>query len=110
KGLELYRILAEGLEEGKLSARFPHRATERLAAYIALETPLLQERSTMKPVDAFERDCRAVVRSEFTNILNQQTLLKGADKEAFTNAVATGLEAHLNKLDSQFERQLAENK
>jgi CRISPR-associated protein Cmr2 len=69
-GLELYRQLAEALEAGQLSAKFPHRFAELLEPYLTEATPLLQEMHAITPTDGFP--VAKVVREEFTHCLSRQ--------------------------------------
>jgi len=69
-GLQLYRILAEALDSGKLSGKFPYRFAELLAAYRTVTTPLIAGTASMKPVSEFKAS--EVILEEFKHVLGRQ--------------------------------------
>jgi len=69
-GLNLYHQLAQGLATEQLSAKFPHRFTELLQAYLTEATPLLEERHAIAATDSFP--VADVIHEEFTHCLSRQ--------------------------------------
>lgn len=101
-GLELYRVIAEALDAGKLSGKFPYRFAELLSPYLTESTPLLTAAGTVQPVTAFRAD--EVIQQEFKHTLDRQ---RGpafpSDMEARERLLAsltTALASYLDNLAS----------
>lgn len=69
-GLQLYRALAEALDAGQLSGKFPYRFTELLSPYLTESTPLVAAAGTAQTVSAF--NAAEVIQQEFTHTLGRQ--------------------------------------
>jgi CRISPR-associated protein Cmr2 len=69
-GLELYHELARALEAEELSAKFPHRLTELLEAYVTDSTPLVAQAKTVQPVAGFPVE--PIICREFEHCLDRQ--------------------------------------
>jgi len=100
RGLELYGAIADALEAGQLSAKFPHRFAELLEAYVTESTPLVTASKTVQPVANFPVD--EVIRREFQHCLDRQRGPK-FPKEA---ALADALHCHLNDALTAYLRSL----
>ena len=69
-GLRLYRALAEALDAGQLSGKFPYRFTELLSPYLTESTPLVAAAGTAQTVSAF--NAAEVIQQEFKHTLGRQ--------------------------------------
>jgi CRISPR-associated protein Cmr2 len=69
-GLEIYRALAEALDAGKISGKFPYRFAELLSPYLTQSTPLVAATGTTQLVSAF--NAAEVIRQEFKHTLDRQ--------------------------------------
>lgn len=66
-GLDLYLAIANGLEKGSLSAKFPHRVCELLVPYLPTQT------GNGHHEDACEFDAAAVIGEEFRFAIGRQS-------------------------------------
>ena len=69
-GLQLYRTLAEALDAGKLSGKFPYRFAELLSPYLTESTALVAAAGTARPISAFS--AAEVIQEEFKHTLGRQ--------------------------------------
>src|ERR1035437_8632199 len=67
-GLELYRALADGLQAGQLSNKFPYRVVELLEPYLTQQTGLAK---TM-PVPGFDAVVHEIIQREFAVACGRQ--------------------------------------
>jgi CRISPR-associated protein Cas10/Cmr2 subtype III-B len=65
-GLDFYRALADALDAEQLSAKFPYRVVELLAAYLTETTPLVRDAKTVQPVPNFPAN--EIIRREFAHV------------------------------------------
>jgi CRISPR-associated protein Cmr2 len=95
-GLELYQKIAELLESGKLSAKFPHRVCQLLEPYRINATRLMQDSKTMQ--DATDFKANEAIRREFAFAISRQS----ASGQANTNEAELMplLDFYLEKLGS----------
>jgi hypothetical protein len=70
-GLALYQKIAELLESGQLSAKFPHRVCQLLEPYRINATGLMKESATMKNASDFE--AHEAIRHEFAFAISRQS-------------------------------------
>jgi len=94
-GLELYRAIADALEAGQLSARFPHRFAELLEAYVTDSTPLIADTKTVQPLTDFPVD--AIIHREFEHCLDRQRGSQFPREKAAANALLTKLHSILDR-------------
>ncbi len=101
-GLGLCRALADALEADQLSAKFPHRWIELMAAYLTEATPLVRECKTVEAVDQFPVD--KIIGREFEHTLSRQ---RGANfpkvpaaAQELTLKLRTALADYLRSLDA----------
>lgn len=69
-GLQLYRALAEALDAGQLSGKFPYRFAELLSPYLTESTPLVAAAGTVQPVPGFGTS--EVIQQEFNHTMGRQ--------------------------------------
>jgi hypothetical protein len=106
--LELYRAIADGLAEEKLSAKFSYRLVELLQPYLTASTPFIELRRTIKPVEGF--NASEVIRREFAHALDRQrgqAHPSGNERDEFCEQMTTTLNGYLNSLkDRPADQQL----
>lgn len=99
-GLGLYRAIADALDAGQLSAKFPHRIAELLSAYVTDTTSLVKEAETVQSVTDFRAD--DVIRQEFKHTLGRQrgpAFASDKDtREELLGSLNRALEAYLDSL------------
>jgi CRISPR-associated protein Cas10/Cmr2 subtype III-B len=93
-GLELYRAIADALEAGQLSAKFPHRFTELLEAYVTDSTPLVADTRTVQPLADFPVD--DIIRREFQHCLERQRGTKFPREKAAADELLAKLRSALD--------------
>ncbi len=93
-GLELYRAIADALEAGQLSAKFPHRFTELLEAYVTDSTPLVADTRTVQTVADFPVD--DIIRREFQHCLERQRGTKFPREKAAADELLAKLRSALD--------------
>lgn len=102
-GLELYRLMAEALENGRVSAKFPHRLAELLTPYLTASTPLARANGSVAAVEDF--DPAKVIPEELAHAVDRQSPLKGNDKKALVRDFSAALDTYLKQLDERFVAQ-----
>lgn len=99
-GLQLYRALADALDAGQLSGKFPYRFAELLSPYITESTPLVTASGTAQPVTAFRAD--EVIQQEFKHTLGRQRgpafPSEKESREQLLASLTTALDGYLGNL------------
>lgn len=95
-GIELYHKIAELLNAGKLSARFPHRICELLEHYV----------NHGQIRDSSDFDAAAVVVEEFAGAVSRQSARGSAEENA--KDLAPLLKAYVGKLGPEPQRLLGD--
>lgn len=93
-GLELHHAIGSALDNGELSAKFPHRAIELLECYRTGTSPLTSQAQTFTDSPAFAGLVDEIIRREFEHILSRQhgpAWPGPATADKFTNVENTGL-------------------
>ena len=101
-GLLLYRALAEALDAGQLSGKFPYRFAELLSPYLTESTPLVAAVGTARPVADF--DAAEVIHKEFKHTLGRQRgpafPTEREAREQLLDRLTSALEGYLSNLVS----------
>lgn len=97
-GLKLYEVIADALDAGQLSGKFPHRAIELLEPY--------QTSGHQEDVDSF--DVVAVINKEFAHAVSRQSA-SGHATTVWAN-LKPKLFTFMTNLDSDWEKSKVEDK
>ncbi len=99
--IDLYDAVNEKMQQGVLSARFPHRMIELLQPYLSAPTPLIADHA---PLETKDFKARAVIEAEFDYCLARQ---KGPNSPR-QEAAKVALRDEMNKLLAQYIDQFAD--
>lgn len=99
-GLQLYRALADALDAGQLSGKFPYRFAELLSPYLTESTPLIKVAGTVHAVTAFQ--AAEIIQQEFKHTLGRQRgpafPSEREDREHLLDGLTRALDGYLGTL------------